>query len=107
MRKQDREDFLKVVCTSSIVHMSPPHNQIRGSMLVSISASKAEDPGSIPSRGCFHSSHVAYEPMRPANFAPIERTTQPLRMLKLEAASFRLNNDYYCTTSSGAEAHVV
>ena len=41
------------------VPMFPLWHQIRGSIVVSISACHAEDPGSIPGRGVFHAGHVA------------------------------------------------
>jgi hypothetical protein len=39
--------------------MFPLRHQIRGSIVFSISAGHAEDPGSIPGRGVFYSGHVA------------------------------------------------
>jgi hypothetical protein len=80
--------------------LSSPRHQIRAITVNSVSAWHAEDPGSISGRGVFHSSHVAYEPMRPASFAPFARTSKPSRRLKQAIL-------IPPPTSCGAKAHAV
>jgi hypothetical protein len=63
--------------------LSSPMHQIRSSIVVNISGCHAADPVSIPGRRVIHSSHLACEPMRPANFAPLARTTKPSQRLQL------------------------
>jgi hypothetical protein len=55
---QTKNDFLSTSQRGDLP-MFPLWYQIRGNIVVSISACHTEDPGSIPGRGVFHAGHVA------------------------------------------------